>query len=90
MYWGSSDPREGNLFQIQDPHQHSALRRKTAHAYSMSSVVSYERHVDDTNEELLQRLGEFAASGETCNIVSTLLTPMSLHITIELFAYLWS
>lgn len=71
MPWGSTDPRDGNLFQIRDPHQHSALRRKTANAYSMSSLVSYEPHVDNTNVEFERKLGEFAGSGEGCNMVCT-------------------
>jgi cytochrome P450 len=52
-----------NSFNDQDPVRHSALRRKVAAAYLMSSLVSYEPYVDANTTIFLQRMTERASAG---------------------------
>jgi hypothetical protein len=47
-----------------DEHQHSAMRRPIAQAYSLSSLVAYEPLVDSTTAVFLSRLDELFASKE--------------------------
>ena len=66
--WGHANPEFKNLFNDLDPKSHSALRRKVASAYSMSSLVSYEPYVDECTTILLQRLSELGSSGVAFNM----------------------
>lgn len=66
--WGHANPEFKNLFNDLDPKSHSVLRRKVANTYSMSSLVSYEPYVDECTTIFLQRLAEFASSGEVFNM----------------------
>lgn len=61
--WNSPDPNQASLFSDLNPHRHSVQRRKFANYYSMSSLVGYERYVDNCTELLSRRFGELANSG---------------------------
>lgn len=51
----------------QDKQYHTALKRSIASAYSVSTVMGYEKAVEDTVDYLLQRLDElFISTGVTC------------------------
>jgi cytochrome P450 len=66
--WG--DPRipNHNLFSATDRAVHGVMRRKVASMYAMSTIKSYEPHVDSCIDLLLQRFDEFAASGEVFDL----------------------
>jgi cytochrome P450 len=66
--WG--DPRipNHNLFSARDRAVHGVMRRKVANMYAMSTVKSYEPHVDSCIDLLLQRLDGFAESGEAFDL----------------------
>jgi cytochrome P450 len=66
--WG--DPRipNHNLFSATDRAVHNVMRRKVASMYAMSTIKSYEPHVDSCIDLLLQRFDEFAASGQVFDL----------------------
>jgi cytochrome P450 len=66
--WG--DPRipNHNLFSARDRAVHGVMRRKVANMYAMSTVKSYEPHMDSCIDLLFQRLDEFAESGEAFDL----------------------
>ncbi|KAF9871030.1 cytochrome P450 [Colletotrichum karsti] len=69
-YDAFGDPRipNHNLFSARDRAMHGLMRRKVASMYSMSTIKSYESHVDSCVALLLSCFDGFAASGETFDL----------------------
>jgi hypothetical protein len=57
-----------NIFSERSVALHAAKRRKLASMYSMSSLVSYEKYVDECVEILYKRLEEFADQGNNIGL----------------------
>ena len=66
--FASPDPQNYNLFALTNPERHSKERRKVASLYSMSTLVSYEQHVDSCNSVLCERLQDLARSDKLVNV----------------------
>ena len=66
--WGDPRSPNHNLFSARDRAVHGVMRRIVANMYAMSAVKSYEPHVDGCIDLLLQRLDEFAASGQAFDL----------------------
>ncbi|PQE12870.1 cytochrome P450 oxidoreductase protein [Rutstroemia sp. NJR-2017a BBW] len=58
--WMPPDPSKASLFSDLNPHRHGSQRRKFASYYSMSSLVGYERFVDNCTEMLCARFRELS------------------------------
>ncbi|TVY82577.1 Pisatin demethylase, partial [Lachnellula suecica] len=66
---GSPDPHApGDLFSTRDPQYHSALRRKIASLYAMSTLVKLEHYVDDCTSLLASQFEGFARTGEEIDL----------------------
>ena len=66
------------LFATQDENIHRLLKRPIAGMYSMTSLVSYEPHVDSTIRAFFNELDiRFVRTGEVCN----------LHDWLQMFAF---
>ncbi|OQV01806.1 hypothetical protein CLAIMM_07097 [Cladophialophora immunda] len=62
-----------SMFATQSDDWHRAQRKPVAHAYAMSTLVSYEPLVDSTTAILMDVIGRrFASTGETCNLAQWL------------------
>ncbi|KAF7173431.1 hypothetical protein CNMCM5623_005644 [Aspergillus felis] len=59
---------EQNLFLIQDSELHKDRRRKIAPLYTMSSMVSYEKAVDEMTRICIQKMDLFAKDGRLVHI----------------------
>ncbi|KAF4554825.1 Cytochrome P450-like protein 8 [Elsinoe fawcettii] len=68
--WG--DPKWENMFNVLDPATHSAMRRKLASAYSLTSLVAYEPYVNDCVKKFREHLDEAAQQSTTLNMFSWL------------------
>ncbi|OTA56064.1 putative cytochrome P450 [Hypoxylon sp. EC38] len=62
------DASHTNLFSMRDPKLHATMRRKVASMYSMSSLVSYEPHVDHCVELFCGKLEKMASSKSSINL----------------------
>ncbi|KAF4964448.1 hypothetical protein FSARC_7634 [Fusarium sarcochroum] len=58
--WGDTNPHNWALFSDQDEKRHGASRRLYQNMYSMSSLVHYERYVDECADLFSQRLMEMS------------------------------
>ncbi|KAL2839393.1 cytochrome P450 [Aspergillus pseudoustus] len=69
-YLASSNPNpvSRDLFTDVDPRRHGVNRRKVASLYSMTSLVQMESCVTECTAVLMERLEEFAASGQSFNL----------------------
>lgn len=69
-YDAFGDPRvpNHNLFSARDRVVHGVMRRKVANIYAMSTIKSYEPRVDSCIDLLLQRLDDFAGSGQVFDL----------------------
>lgn len=69
-YDAFGDPRVANhnLFSARDRAVHGAMRRQVAGMYSLSTIKSYEPHVDNCISLLLKQFDAFAASGEVFDL----------------------
>lgn len=66
------------LFATQDENVHRLLKRPIAGMYSMTSLVSYEPHVDSTIKTFFNQLdNRFVKTGHVCN----------LHDWLQMFAF---
>ncbi|OAP56472.1 hypothetical protein AYL99_09651 [Fonsecaea erecta] len=62
-----------SMFATQSDDWHRAQRKPIAHAYAMSTLVSYEPLVDSTTAILIEVIGNrFASTGQTCNLAQWL------------------
>jgi hypothetical protein len=62
-----------SMFATQNDDWHRAQRRPVAHAYAMSTLVSYEPLVDSTTAVLMAEIrARFASTDETCNLAQWL------------------
>ncbi|KAF1935978.1 putative P450 monooxygenase, partial [Clathrospora elynae] len=68
FYTAFRTPEVSNLFAELDPHQHSVDRRKVAHMYSMTSLVQYEKYVDQTVNLLEEKLSLFAETNQPFDV----------------------
>ncbi|GCB25018.1 pisatin demethylase [Aspergillus awamori] len=64
----SPDPRDHNLFSVQNVADHSSARRKVAAMYAMSAIVSYEPYVDNCIRRLREKLDSTAKDGSTLDL----------------------
>lgn len=62
------DVDQQNIFTIQDSDLHKERRRKIASLYTMSSMVSYEKAVDEMTRVCVRKMHEFAEQGRMINI----------------------
>lgn len=62
--WKHPSPEKWGLFADQDIRRHADTRKRFQGLYSMSSLLSYERYVDDGAAIFQQRLAEFEKSQE--------------------------
>ncbi|KAK8075371.1 cytochrome P450 oxidoreductase [Apiospora hydei] len=67
--WKHPDPERWALFPDQDIRRHAETRRRFQSLYSMSALLSYEPYVDNCIDIFLERMAEFARSGETVDMV---------------------
>ncbi|KAM3077369.1 hypothetical protein ACMFMG_006719 [Clarireedia jacksonii] len=67
--WMPNDVSKASLFSDLNPHHHAAQRRKVASYYSMSSLIGYERFVDNCTEMLCARFRELSdCAGQTVDL----------------------
>ena len=66
--WKHPSPERWTLFTDQDLKRHSESRRIFQTMYSMSSMVSYEKFVDDCEVIFSRRLSEFSKTGEVVDM----------------------
>ncbi|EXJ91083.1 hypothetical protein A1O1_04190 [Capronia coronata CBS 617.96] len=66
--WRHPDPNRWTLFPDRDMKRHAETRKRFQAMYSMSSLVNYERYVDECAEIFDKRLSEFAARGDIINM----------------------
>lgn len=64
----AADVDQQNIFTIQDNDLHKERRRKIASLYTMSSMVSYEKAVDEMTRVCVRKMHEFAEQGRMINI----------------------
>lgn len=67
--WGNSTfSKYPDNFSGTDEKLHSARRRIVNHVYPLSNVLKSEQYIDKCSSIFMQRLGEFADSGETFDL----------------------
>ena len=66
--FGNPDRNRNDLFSVQDPKIHASMRRMVASLYSVTTLLSYEKFVDDINRVLIAKLREFNQRGRVINI----------------------
>jgi cytochrome P450 len=66
--WKHPSPDRWTLFPDQDIKRHAETRKKFQNLYSMSSLVSYERYIDECVEIFLQRMASFSSSSESIDM----------------------
>lgn len=64
----SPNPDEQNIFAIQDHELHKERRRKISSLYTMSSMVSYEKAVDEMTQVCMRKMSQFAEEGRLIDI----------------------
>lgn len=64
----AADVDKQNIFTIQNNDLHKERRRKIASLYTMSSMVSYEKAVDEMTSVCVRKMHEFAEQGRMINI----------------------
>lgn len=64
----AADVDQQNIFTIQNNDLHKERRRKIASLYTMSSMVSYEKAVDEMTSVCVRKMHEFAERGRMINI----------------------
>lgn len=64
----SSDIDKQNIFPMQDNELHKNRRRKISSLYTMSSMVCYEKAVDETTTVCIRKMHQFAEQGRLINI----------------------
>lgn len=64
----SPDIDQQNIFTMQDNDLHKDRRRKISSLYTMSSMVSYEKAVDEMTGVCVRKMHEFAEQGRLVNI----------------------
>ncbi|KAJ9662748.1 hypothetical protein H2198_001197 [Neophaeococcomyces mojaviensis] len=62
--WKHPSPERWTLFPDRDIQRHNETRKKFQNIYSLSSLVSYEKYVDDCAAIFQDRLGDMATSGK--------------------------
>lgn len=62
------DHDQENIFTIQDNDLHKDRRRKISSLYTMSSMVSYEKAVDEMTSVCIRKMHQFAEEGRMVNI----------------------
>jgi cytochrome P450 len=62
------NPSNASLFSDEDPHRHGVQRRKFTALYSMSSLVGYEKFVDNCTSLLFRRFSEISDAGDTIDL----------------------
>lgn len=62
--WKHPSPNRWSLFPDRDIQRHSDTRRKFQNVYSLSSLVSYEKYVDECAAIFQDRLKDIATSGD--------------------------
>lgn len=67
--WKHPSPDRWTLFPDQDSKRHAETRKRFQGLYSMSSLLSYEVYVDECIDIFLNKLGQFARSGTTLDLV---------------------
>jgi cytochrome P450 len=67
--WKHPSPDRWTLFPDQDGKRHAETRKRFQGLYSMSSLLSYEAHVDECIDIFLAKLGHFAKSGQSMDLV---------------------
>ena len=58
----------GNLFSERNPEAHKKQKWPIAKNYSLTSVLSFEPHMDETIVLFCQKLGQFVSGQETCDL----------------------
>lgn len=66
--FGSYISANSDLFSERGIHHHGLMRRKVASLFSMTTLLSYEAFVDNTNAILCDKLREFARSGTAFDV----------------------
>jgi len=67
--WKHPSPERWSLFPDQDSKRHAETRKRFQGLYSMSSLLSYEPYVDECIDIFLSKLGHFARSGTSIDLV---------------------
>lgn len=67
--WKHPSPERWGLFADQDIKRHAETRKKFQGLYSMSSLLSYEKYVDDCADLFNKRLADFERAGQPVNMV---------------------
>lgn len=62
--WKHPSPDRWTLFPDQDIKRHAETRKRFQNLYSMSSLVSYEKYVDECIDIFLQKMSSFSRSRE--------------------------
>lgn len=62
------DVDQQNIFTIQDNELHKERRRKISSLYTMSSMVSYEKAVDEMTSLCVRKMHQFAEQGRLIDI----------------------
>ncbi|KAG6363849.1 hypothetical protein INS49_008952 [Diaporthe citri] len=63
-----ADIEQQNIFSLQDNELHKERRRKVSSLYTMSSMVTYEKAVDEMNSVCIRKMQQFAEQGRLVNI----------------------
>lgn len=66
--WKHPSPDRWTLFPDQNIQRHNETRKKFQGIYSLSSLISYEKYVDDCADIFQERLGEMAGAGDWVNM----------------------
>ncbi|RVX69138.1 hypothetical protein B0A52_06852 [Exophiala mesophila] len=66
--WKHPSPDRFTVFPDRNMKRHAETRKKFQNLYSMSSLVSYEKYVDNCIDIFLQRMGSFSQSGELIDL----------------------
>lgn len=66
--WKHPSPDRFTLFPDRDIKRHAETRKKFQNLYSMSSLVSYEKYVDNCIDIFLQRMDSFTKSAELIDL----------------------
>ncbi|KAK7697057.1 hypothetical protein SLS64_013908 [Diaporthe eres] len=64
----AADLDQQNIFTIQDNELHKERRRKISSLYTMSSMVSYEKAVDEMTRVCVRKIHQFAEEGRLVDI----------------------
>ncbi|KAF2008693.1 cytochrome P450 oxidoreductase [Aaosphaeria arxii CBS 175.79] len=67
--WKHPSPDRWTLFPEQNMKRHAETRKRFQNLYSMSSLLSYEGYVDDCIDIFINKLKQFARSGQVVDLV---------------------